>query len=420
MASVWIRSWLMSAVTSLAVFVIGCRQADWRPELKRFETPYEPATVAVERVTIPEQLLAEVHLVAIEMPLSILAQQLALQTGLVVAIDPKFADAPITADLRYTTVEVVANLVKRQTGCEWSWGPEGLAFGDVPDVAVRPMRIRRLPAETIEGVLVGLGGSVQALEIEPSSYLLLGERRQLDRAVTALRTADAGEAVTWAVQLYLVSVSRTAARDLGLDLVPAVQLAATAASGPVSAVKVGQVAGQGLQGLTGQVQLQTLLRATQSVSGVDLLADPLMLVRDGESVSMTRGLRIPVRTAKTTNTQGQTITQGNIQTFQTGLEITCKAKEMDDERVRVDVKIESSDVASITDGVPSTTAESLDTHCDVQSGGVYLVGSLRREMGRKDVSQILQWGNSRKRDGSVMQVWLRAFKIRLDHQRSRS
>jgi hypothetical protein len=364
-------------------------------------------------VSIPDELLLEVSLVAIEMPLSVLAQRLAEQTGLVVAIDPKFHNAIVTADLRYTTVENLCNLVRRQTGCEWSYSREGLAFGDVAEIAVAPIRVRRLSPEALAGVVDGMGNGCKLVSIDESSHLIMGERRSLRRLQEAIADADAGDAVTWAVQLYLVSISRTASKDLGLDIVPAVQLAAVSAAGPTSAVTAAS-------GLTGSAQLQTLLRATSNRSGVELLADPLLLVRDGESVSMTRGLRIPVRTNKVTNQTGTTITQGTIQMFQTGLELNVKAKEIGTSKVRLDVKIESSDVAAITDGVPSTTAETLDTRCDVESGGVYLVGSLRRESGRRDITQLIQFGNVTKRDGSVMQVWVRAFRIRLDdHDHSR-
>ncbi len=308
-------------------------------------------------------------------------------------------------------MENVCNLVRRQTGCEWSYSTEGLAFGEVAEIAVAPIRVRRLSPEALGGVVEGMGHGCKLISIDDSSHLIMGERRSLRKLQEAITDADAGDAVTWAVQLYLVSISRTASRDLGLDLVPAVQMAAVAAAGPPSAVTAAS-------GLTGSMQLQTLLRATSNRSGVELLADPLLLVRDGETVAMTRGLRIPVRTNKVTNQTGTTITQGTIQMFQTGLELNVKAKEVGLNKVRLDVKVESSDVAAITDGVPSTTAETLDTHCDVESGGVYLVGSLRRESGRRDVTQLLQFGNATKRDGSVMQVWVRAFRIRLDDHKS--
>jgi type II secretory pathway component GspD/PulD (secretin) len=217
-------------------------------------------------------------------------------------------------------------------------------------------------------------------------------------------------AVTWCVQLYLVSINEQNLADLGLDAKPALEVAYTFSAASAGLGRVGSPLG-GRAELEGG--LAAVLRAARESKGVHLLAEPLFVLVDGGSATFKNGETIPI-VRRTENPQSGNVTTTGFDVFDTGLSVTCSVREMGQSAARCQVKVENSQIVDIVDGVPRTTREGLDSDVVMVSGGVYLVGSLHRQRREERQSGWLSLGRYTKESTDLVQVWARAYRVSED------
>ncbi len=225
--------------------------------------------------------------------------------------------------------------------------------------------------------------------------------RRVSEAISRLETMGSS---CWALQLYVVSLSDEDERDLGIDVTPKVNLAAVVAgaSGGLSAPA---------SGASALTSLDVTLRAVSRNERGSLLADPLLLLLDGTESRLSRGRQVPVRVTSVSQQTGSTVTNSQIQTVFSGLEMVATIKEVDDVLGRLKLSLRMGDMEGSNDGIPVVREETVDTQMDVVAGGVYLFASLRREQHLGSRAKWLQFGNRSLRQKSTLQVWGRVMRI---------
>ncbi len=133
------------------------------------------------------------------------------------------------------------------------------------------------------------------------------------------------------------------------------------------------------------------------------------MVADGTDAVFVRGDSIPVP-RRSVSDQG-TVTTTQFDFVQTGLEAKAGIRELAAGRARLTVDVRLSSLRDFVEGAPVTSDESFAAAAIVESGGVYLVGSLRRE--EESVSSVagIGLGWLQKRDTALLQVWCRAYRV---------
>lgn len=159
-------------------------------------------------------------------------------------------------------------------------------------------------------------------------------------------------------------------------------------------------------------QVSVLLPATEPTLNVAPPNGSFLLPSDSREGTIERRERIPIRLNSVSTSPGASVASSSLQTYKVGLSVKASVREVSDELVRLVVNCSSSDLTEFTgDGLPRIKTDEVDVSADVVNGGVYLLGSLRRESLTAGRGKWLQWGDKVQRDGAVVQVWARVFRV---------
>lgn len=235
-------------------------------------------------------------------------------------------------------------------------------------------------------------GNVQAYE---DGLVVVSDRVEvLGRVGELLDGIEAAPSGGFVVQLFVMSLSREAQRNLGVDVTP---MAAAAA-------QVGGGTGQAAQNMiAGKAGLTAALNATQSRADVRILGKPLMLLADGASAELRRGRQDPIP-ERSVSPEG-TVTTLKYSTVQTGFVVECSVRRVDAQRVRLVVFVELSDVIGKVDQAPIVRNESGKSEMIVDLNSPGLVLSLEREQADRRNDGIFLLNPSSLDQNDLLQVW---------------
>lgn len=250
----------------------------------------------------------------------------------------------------------------------------------------------------------------------PDGLVIVGDRLEvIERLVDMFDRLESAPSVVWCVQLHVISMSDSDLLDFGLDVNPALELAAGYAN--LSNVTKDLTLGvaQGIRGEGGasvaDASLSAVLRATRERKSMRIVADPLFTCVDGSPATVTRGLKIPVRQSVISGPNGGTVSN-NVRFIQTGLEATATVREISDTVGRLDLKLNVSEVQNVDGDLgPTTDDQGLTCQTDVETGGVYLLGGLRRGKQEKGRGAFFTLGEKNNKEGDVWLIWGKCYRI---------
>lgn len=310
----------------------------------------------------------------------------------------------VTADFRNETPSEMLHVIARRLGCEVTRIGSLYYLGTLKreDRGVLVRRVRRLSSDELHECVRVLTSDQGATATFSDGLCVIGDRVDvLSRIDELLNQVEQADSATWVVQLYLVSLEAAAIRDLGFDVRPTVEVAATFAAAS------GGAAGAPAAALTGG--LNAVLAAAASNSNAHLVAEPLFLLVDGGDSEFVRGERVPVP-RRVVSDQGTVTTEG-FEMIQTGLTCRVSLRELRADAAKMTLDLSMSDITRFVESAPVTREDAYRTQAEIRSGGVYLLGSLVRQADSdKQLGGLLtQYGQ--QRTDTVMQVWGRAYRV---------
>ena len=233
----------------------------------------------------------------------------------------------------------------------------------------------------------------------------------LQRVNELLDGIDAAPSWSWVVQLEIISFDAAKTRDLGLDVAPVADLtlklaqtAAEPASGVASAIR-------GIQGNESlNMSINAVFQAARENREVRMEAEPLLLVVDGQTATVSKGVQVPI-VQNAVSPYGTTTVQ-SVTYKPTGLQVSVTMRDLGQRQGLMKLHFSLDDiVGTAIQGYPNLANQSLDTLVTVHSGGLYLVGSLNRA----DMSHTLSGGLdshvTTAKERQVLQLWARAYRI---------
>lgn len=363
-----------------------------------------------------ESTLPRVTIKADDLPLRSLLAQLSSQTGLSMAAAQTLDAATVTGDWINLPLDQVLQTVARRLGVELI-SDRGLYFlgeRNPEDLAIFCRRVMRLEPNEIKQAVGSFLSNAGSLTVTPDGLVIVGDRLQaLERLHDLFEAVEKAPSVVWCVQLHVISMSDADLHDFGLDVNPALELALGYAN--LSNVTRDLVGGavQGVRGEGGDssadVSLSAVLRATRTSSTMHLVTDPLFSVVDGSTAEITRGVSLPVRTSTTNAQTGQVSEQ--VRFVQTGLECKCGVREISPTLARLKLDLKVSDLVENNTSGPTTDNQSLITSADVRTGGVYILGALRRGKDERSKGAFLQWGDKKNQSADCWVIFCKAYRI---------
>ncbi|MBS0211014.1 MAG: hypothetical protein JSS27_18880 [Planctomycetes bacterium] len=314
---------------------------------------------------------------------------------------------PVTLDVVDLGVEDVFSLLARRSGVvvHRVGGTWYLGQFKPEDRSVLVRRVRRLDAAGIRSAVSVLVSASGKCEVFGDGLTIVGERADvLERVSAMLDRLEQVEAATWVCQLHVLSASDAVVDDLGMAFTPSldVSVAFNSASNNLA-----------LPGATTSLRggFDALLKASRDRLGVSMLAEPLLLLVDGSEAEFIRGQRVPVPT-QTYIAQGASNNLVNSVNYQQlGLTLRLKVREVGPETGKISVHFENSSLQEYINNIPVIQRESYDGEAVIRSGGIYLVGSLRRHDERHDKQGWWRLGQSVNDSDAILQVWCRAARV---------
>jgi hypothetical protein len=347
------------------------------------------------------------------LPLPAFARWVADKAGVSIVIEDTLETRKVTLDVRDVAVSDLLGMVARRADSQVTRVGRLFYLGQLrpEDKGVLVRKVGRLSGEELSravGVLLSEYGRCQCFA---DGLVLVGDRVEvLQRVDELLNGVESAAASTWVVQLYVVNLSNSDVADLGLDALPALEVAATVAGvsgggiGAASALASSASTAARLKG-----GLDLVLRASRVRSSVVIVGQPLFLMVDGDSTHLGSGQRVPVP-RRTVSDQG-TVTTAGFDYIDTGLQLDVELREVAHERARLRVKGSFSSVLSFVEAAPVVSRDDYASSAVIASGGVYLVSSLERTQAEKAHKGPLSLGLKNSDVGQVVQIWARAYRI---------
>lgn len=347
------------------------------------------------------------------LPLPAFARWVADKAGVSIVIEDTLETRKVTLDVRDVAVSDLLGMVARRADSQVTRVGRLFYLGQLrpEDKGVLVRKVGRLSGDELSravGVLLSEYGRCQCFA---DGLVLVGDRVEvLQRVDELLNGVESAAASTWVVQLYVVNLSNADVADLGLDALPALEVAATVAGvsgGGIGAATAIASSANTAARLKGGLDL--VLRASRVRNSVVVLGQPLFLMVDGDATHMGSGQRVPVP-RRTVSDQG-TVTTAGFDYIDTGLQIDVELREVAHERARLRVKGSFSTVQSFVEAAPVVSRDDYSSSAVIASGGVYLVSALERTQAEKTQRGPLSLGLKNSDVGQVVQIWARAYRV---------
>ena len=266
----------------------------------------------------------------------------------------------------------------------------------------------RLSSDDLKGAVTTLLSEFGRVSAYPDGLVVVGDRVEVIQRVSEMldRVERAGSE-TWVVQLYVIEKSSNDSQDIGMDIVPAAELAASLATAS-SGIPMGLLNNQSARA---SASLNATLKAALSKSRGRIVTSPMFILADGGQTKFTSGRQILVP-RRNVSDQG-TVTTVGYDSFQAGTSIYVKVRELDRAKAAVSLSLTFSTLEGYTaDGIaPIINPTGLECTVNVVAGGVYLAGVFDQNASTASVSGPLTLGVKSARELHRFEVWMRVYRI---------
>jgi len=385
------------------------RKATTSPVFAQIYKELEEAPVTTAPVATVERRLT---LSCEKMPVPKFLQFVATETGVSLVADEQLDSRTVTLEASDVTLAELLGTVARRLGVQigrvGSTWYLGQLRGEDRGVLVR--RVRRLSQEGVKSAVDVMLSDAGKLSTFPDGLLVCGDRVEvLERIRDLLDRVEASGAESWAVQLYLISLSESKATELGINSQPLIELSYALAS---------KSNGLGLSATTPEdikklsSALTSVLKASASSQDIRIVAQPLFLLLDGESSKFSSGISIPIP-KRSVSDQGTVTTQG-YEFVNSGLDCDASIREVSAQLVRFKVAVELGQLQGFVEQAPIRSKDRFETVAVLSSGGVYLLGSLTRDEQARNISGPLALLPTNKKSDEKhvqVQVWAKVFRV---------
>ena len=270
------------------------------------------------------------------------------------------------------------------------------------DKGILVRRVRRVKVDQLTQALAVFAGEHGRSAQFADGLVVVGDTVEvLKRVNEMLDLVESSDAPVWIVQLHLVSYSRQAADELGVNVEPAAKAGLAFATG--------SMAGAMDSGLSLSASLDAVLQIAFRRDDVSVTAAPMFLLCDGTKAEFVQGDRIPLP-RRSVSSEG-TVTTAGYDYVQTGVQVELLLREFSEDSARIEVAVSMSDLKRMVEEAPVTGEERFRTDAIVRAGGVYLLGTLVKD--RKQGRQEFGWqsGDYVAQSAQVVQVWGQCYRI---------
>lgn len=335
------------------------------------------------------------------MTLGSLSQWLALEHNISLVLGPGLESKSLVGEFQNVSVDTVLQHVAKRVGAEIRQ-TDGVYYIGTLDKLDRGFWVGRLPRVTAEEartmVATFLSPDGQSTALADGLVVVVDKEPILQRIEALAKELGETRSTAWVLQFHVLSLSDETSRQLEAGGVPVGELSAQLLSGDAS--------------VTGSLVLDLILSGGASAGGVRRVAEPLLIVGDGEKVTFDRVEKIPYRS--TLNESGGNVSSRTeaIDFLEVGFKLDASVKGLSESQAVLTCKVATDVITADGGGLPPRVAgEDFATVATLEPGGTYLLG------GFDALSDADGWRLGRigaitaNKEKRSYQIWVRAYQI---------
>lgn len=259
-------------------------------------------------------------------------------------------------------------------------------------------KVRRLGSEELTRICDLFKSENGRTHVSSDGLVVVADRVEvLERLALTFDQIERAEASSWVVQLVVVALGERTKNTLGISTDLTAQFAANLATPDIANWSASGVLG-------------ALLQSVHDSSDSRVVAQPMLVVRDGSTSTIRRGedLRLAKRSTSPYGTSEVT----GYEVIPTGLTITTTLRDDTARAASLALKLDLSSISGYQDDLPIITTQGLESQTSLTTGGVYLLGSLEASSyARTLTGSPLPLLYGRDRSAYTLQIWCRAYRI---------
>jgi len=305
----------------------------------------------------------------------------------------------VVLDVVNQPVSEILGVVARRLGVQVTRSGTLYFLGDLKpeDRGVYVRKVTRLDADEVYQAVAILLSEHGRCVTYPDGMCLVGDRVEvINKIDELLNSIQAIPADSWVVQYYVLSVTEGHEKELGVDISSSLDLAFTLHNGEADILNNGL--------------LSALIRAEKSTTLIDMVAQPLMAMLDGKQATFNNGeiLRVP---QKTVSDQG-TVTTTGYETINTGLTLVSSIRDLGGSKAKLKTELTMAQLINYIEDAPVLSNDSFFTEVSIESGGVYLIGSLNIINTSDRNKHFLNSYEISSQEKRQIQIYVKAHKIK--------
>ncbi len=373
------------------------------PDTPDFRTLYAEMSMVENHEAEQNEAIQKVSLSVKDMPLPAFARYIANTTGLSIISDESLDAKTVTVEAVDAPLDHILSSVARRLTVSISRQGNIYYIGTLrpEDKGLLVRKVRRLAAEQLTSSIETLLTETGKTACFSDGLIVVSDTVKILQQVNSLlNQIESAPANTWVVQMFLVSMSDTAQKTLGVNTEFSAEVAVNLAD------RATDFSGS----------LTALLSATKTRSGAKILAQPLFLLLDGATASIKDGQSIPIA-KKSTSEYGTTTTE-NYEYTDVGVLVSCALREQTVKSASCNIGITMTTVSGYVETAPIITGQTFNSAISIEAGKTYLAGSIsRKEEGITQSGSPIPTLFKRSETDGIVQVWIKCYRIQGDYQK---
>lgn len=259
-------------------------------------------------------------------------------------------------------------------------------------------KVRRLSAEELLKLCDLFKSENGRSHVSSDGLVIVADRVEvLERLAQTFDQVERADVSSWVLQLVIVALGDRTKTTLGISTDLTAQFAANLATPDLASYSATAVLG-------------ALLQSVHDSSDSRVVAQPLLIMRDGSTSTIRRGedLRLAKRSTSPYGTSEIT----GYEIVPTGLTIVATLRDDTAKAAGLNLKLDLSSISGYQDNLPIITTQGIESQTSLVTGGVYLLGSLEASMLSHSLAgSPLPLLFGRDRSAYTLQVWAKAYRI---------
>lgn len=295
-------------------------------------------------------------------------------TGNGVVLAESLNNKAISLNLRKSSPTEIIGMAARVLGVNVAKIGQTYYMGETKktDSAAYVCKISRLQKDDINQIIrpvLSEAGTVASLE--NGITVITDSPEQIAKAQRTIAEIEAITQDCWVIQLMVVSSSRNMSDLLGIE-------ASAADIGISAAINNSSTT------LNFTASIESKLQSAKSSGMMTTLYAPLVIANDGITASLHSGRTY--RYQQYTTSQYGISSPTDIKEINEGLKLALLVRQNGVSDAILSCKLELSSVVAIEKDLPITADRTLDTNCNIQTGGMYVLGRLEYESSSRNKS----------------------------------